>query len=104
MKDQKIYLSDWKKFKEYCEDRAKQADCHINNKGWHKLREYHLSNFLKDLDNPYRFLFSTKYAHRKIFNEVRCMTKYYRKYLQEKKESLDSRVKDMVEFPNWRKK
>jgi len=104
MKDPKLYLGDWSKFKAYCEQRAKIANCHINNKGWNKLREFHLSNFLKGLENPYGFLFSIRFTHRKIFKEVKCMSKYYRKYSIKRQELFDTRSKSVVEFPSWRKK
>lgn len=104
MNDPNLYLTDWNSFKEYCEDKAKIADCHINNKGWRKLRDYHLDSYLKNIDNPFAFLFNMRFRYRKIFNRVGCMHKYYSKYMRKREIAFDSRTEGMVEYPSWRKK
>lgn len=93
------FLNSWKDFKLYCEDRAKKADCYINNKGWQKLEEYHLRQFLKNIENPYGFLFTIKYRYGKIYQDVKCMNKLYYKYMKTKEEDF---TKQVIFFPSWK--
>lgn len=97
-----LYLDLWSKFKFCCEHRAKIADCYINNKGWQKLREYHLNEFLSDIDNPFGFLFRIKFRYPNIYREVKCMPRYYHKYARLRQQELTSISKDLVNFPSWR--
>lgn len=97
-----LYLHLWSKFKFYCENKAKLSDCHINSKGWQKLKEYHLENFLKESENPYGFLFKVKLRHKSLYRDFHCMPKFYYKYLKLRQKQLDSPARSMVEFPTWR--
>lgn len=97
-----LYLDLWSKFKFCCEHKAKIADCHINSKGWQKLREYHLERFLKDSENPYGFLFKVKYRYRHIYREVHCMPRLYHKYSKLKQQELLSPSREVVKFPSWK--
>jgi len=103
-KDLNIYLQQWSTFQKSCEQRAKQADCHINSKGWQKLKEYSLEKYLHNHTNPFGFLFNIRLRYRNIYSQIHCMPRFYHKYRKERQESLDSPSSDMVQFPTWRKK
>ena len=98
------YLENWDIFRKHCENRAKVAECHINNKNWQKLKEYHLDGYLKSINNPYGFLFNIRFYYKNIWRQVYCMPKYYHKYLRLRQKEFDSPARNMVEFPTWRKK
>lgn len=98
-----LYLHMWSEFKFCCEHKAKIADCHINNKGWQKLKEYHLEEYLKDMDNPYGFLFKIRFRYKDVYREVHCMPRFYYKYLRLRKKELDSPARSVVQFPTWRR-
>tara|TARA_R100000951_G_scaffold29349_1_gene25433 strand:+ start:477 stop:812 length:336 start_codon:yes stop_codon:yes gene_type:complete len=102
MKEPEIYKQDWNNFRGYCNKRAKEADCYINGKGWQKLREFHLHNYVQSIKNPYGFFFNIRMRHKPLYREVRCMPKYYYKYLKLRQKEFDSPSRDMVEFPSWR--
>jgi hypothetical protein len=98
------YKNNWEVFRKYCENKAKDSDCHINNKGWQKLREYHLENYLQSVDTPYGFLFTIKFRHRNLYTQIKCMPKIFYKYSKIYREQFDSPAKAMVQFPSWRRK
>ena len=101
--DVQVYLDSWLKFKFCCEHRAKIADCHINAKGWQKLKEYHLEDFLKRVENPYGFLFRIRLRHRSVYRDVHCMAKLFHKYSRlRQKEMEDNSTRKYVVFPSWR--
>lgn len=102
--DPEIYLLHWSQFEKYCEKKAKEADCYINNKGWQKLKEYHLEMYLKGTPNPFGFLFNIKMRHRNIYKQIHCMPKFYHKYLKLRQKEFDSPSRSVVQFPTWRKK
>jgi len=97
-----IYKQSWEDFRRYCEKRAETADCYINNKGWQKLREFHLENFLKETKAPYGFLFMIKFRHQYLFNQIKCLPKLYHKYAKKHREQFDSPGQKMVTYPSWR--
>lgn len=96
------YKQDWERFRQYCENKAKAAECYINNKGWHKLREYHLENYLSTIKQPYSFLFVVKYRHTVLYRSIKCMPKIHNKYAKQYREQFDSPVQKMVTYPSWR--
>lgn len=98
----KYYEKSWDTFRQYCENKAKEADCIINNKGWHKLREYHLENYLQTISTPYGFLFIIKFRYSHIYQQIKCMPKLYHKYARKHREQFDSIGKRMVSYPSWR--
>jgi hypothetical protein len=102
MKEPQIYITDWNHFYKYCDKKAKTADCRINNKGWGKLREYHLENYLKRVQNPYGFLFNIKFNYKYLYNKNQCLSKFFHKYSRIRKKSFDSIGKSVVEFPSWK--
>ena len=104
MKQLDLYKIDWMRFKDYCDQKAKAADCYINNKGWQKLKEYHLSHYLNNMENPFAFLYNIRLKHRNIYCQVKCMPRYYHKYLKERQKLLDSPSQHVVQFPTWRKR
>lgn len=57
-----------------------EGKCHINNKGWAKLDDYHLDKFLIKIDNPFGFLFNVKSFHTDLYSDISCMPRYYHKY------------------------
>ena len=102
MKEPENYKSDWGQFRDHCNKRAKQADCYINGKGWQKLREYHLENYVNEMSNPYGFFFNIRKKHLPLYREVRCMPKFYYKYLRLRQKEFDSVARSVVKFPSWR--
>lgn len=102
MRELENYLNGWNQFRQYCEKRAKDSDCYINNKGWQKLREFHLENHLNNLANPFGFLYNIRIRHRRVFSEAQCMSKFYYIYLRKRQLELDSPALRVVQFPSWR--
>lgn len=102
MREPDLYIQHWDSFRKYCEGRAKDADCYINSKGWQKLREYHLRQYLKGVQNPYGFLFNIRMRHRNMYRQVQCMPKLYYKYLRKKQKEFDSPSRRVVQFPTWK--
>lgn len=100
--DIELYKEHWESFRKYCEKKAEDADCYINNKGWHKLREIHLVKYLKKLPAPYGFLFKIKFRHDYLYKQIKCMPKIYYRYAKKHKEQFDSPAKKMVRYPSWR--
>jgi hypothetical protein len=103
-KEPYFYVENWNEFRKYCEQRAKNSDCHINNKGWHKLKEFHLENYLKNLQSPFGFLFKIKFRYPEIFNSVKCMSRYYYKYARLRQKELATNSQRVVTYPTWRNK
>ena len=79
----KHYTTSWDNFELYCTNKAK-GRCHLNNSAWRKLREYHLDNYLKDIDNPFGLLFNIKTFHKDLYKSIRCMPKYYYRYAKKR--------------------
>lgn len=104
MREVNNYQTQWNGFRLCCEQRAKKANCCINNKGWQRLREFHLENYLKTVENPFGFLYLIKLRHRHIYSQIQCMPRLYSKYLRKRQIELDSPAKRMVKFPTWRGK
>jgi len=102
MKEVTQYKDDWSRFREHCTQRAKDSDCYINGKGWQKLREYHLEHYVSSLPNPYGFLYNIRRRHKPLYREVRCMPRFYYKYLRLRQKEFDSPSRGMVVFPSWR--
>ena len=96
------YQSNWMDFKTYCDKRAKYSECYINSKGWNKLKDYHLNNYLQDMENPFGFLYNIRRQHKDLYYQVKCMPKYYYKYLRKRQQLFDSPSRGMVQFPSWR--
>lgn len=102
MKEPDIYITHWNQFREYCEKRAKDADCYINNKGWQKLREYHLENYLKAIKHPFGFLFKIKFRYPHIYSQVKCMPRFYYRYARLNRERFESPVNKLITYPSWK--
>ena len=79
MKDLYNYLDSKSRFEHYIKEKI-EGRCHMNNKGWAKLTDFHLNNFLKELENPFGFLYNVKSFHKKIYSRTPCMVRYYNKY------------------------
>lgn len=104
LKEPYFYVENWNKFRKYCEQRAEKANCHINNKGWNKLKEYHLEMYLKEVTSPFGFLFKIKFRHPEIYRTVKCMPKFYCRYARLKQKELATNYHHVVTYPTWRKK
>ena len=79
MKELISYLDSKERFEHYIK-RKIEGRCHVNNKGWAKLTEYHLGNYLKELENPFGFLYNVKTFHKSVYRRTPCMVKFYHKY------------------------
>ena len=73
------YFDSWGKYQIHIKAKI-DGVCHVNNKGWKKLQDYHLDNHLKQLENPHSFLFNVKYFHKGVYKRVPPMAKYYHRY------------------------
>lgn len=104
LKDPHFYVENWHEFRKYCEQKAKNSDCHINNKGWNKLKEFHLENYLKNVQSPFGFLFKIKFRYPEIYNSVRCMPKFYYKHAKIRQRELVTNACRVVSYPTWRNK
>lgn len=102
MKDAIEYLDSWERFRAACDRKAKDR-CVINSDGWRKLREFHLEQYLNNLENPLMFLLNMKWKSRKTFDSHR-MAKYYYRYLRNRAQIMDNPIPgDLVAFASWRK-
>lgn len=101
MKELNDYLQSWDQFREYCENKVKGI-CTLSNKNWRKLREWHMDNYLKSLDNPYGFIFKLKWRHPGVYKSIHCLPKFYHYYRMERQKAFASVGRQMVVFPTWR--
>lgn len=97
------YLNSWNTFRNACENKAKGRAV-INSSGWKKLMEFHLDNYLKNLENPYMFLLTLKWQHIDIYNQHR-MARFYYYYARKRAENLNPIIHgfDILRFPSWKK-
>ena len=79
MKDLTSYFDSWNGYQGHIKKKI-DGICHVNSKGWRKLQDYHLDNYLKTLDNPHAFLFNVKYFHKGVYKQVPPMARYYYRY------------------------
>ena len=73
------YTGDWDRYQVTIKKKI-DGICHVNSKGWRKLQDYHLDNYLKTMENPHAFLFNVKYFHKKLYKQVPPMARYYYRY------------------------
>lgn len=73
------YTGDWDRYQVTIKNKI-DGICHVNSKGWRKLQDYHLDNYLKTLANPHSFLFNVKYFHKGLYKRVPPMARYYHRY------------------------
>jgi hypothetical protein len=83
----KEYIESWLKKRIDYELQAK-GRAKINNTGWKKLKNYHLRNYIKQLDNPFGFLFQLKYKHRGLFKDISCANRLYYVELDKRNEKM----------------
>lgn len=81
------YESDWVEFRKQIEALAK-GRCIITNKNWRKIRDIHMSQYLKDIENPFFFLFQVKFFHPEKYRDIKCIPKYYSMYREERNKSF----------------
>ena len=81
------YIKSWIKFHDYCEEKSK-GKCKLNGNAWRKLREYHLNNFVSNLNDSFLFLRFLKYRHPNIYYNISGIEKIYNKYLQQQKDMV----------------
>jgi len=103
MNDIEKYLYSWRAFQLKCEQKVKNR-CIINNKGWFKLREYHMEDFLKKHSSPFGFMFKLKYKHPRVYKSIPCAQKLYQLTKQWRYDRFNSRVGEkFISFPSWKK-
>jgi hypothetical protein len=99
-----VYKENWSVFRKYVERKAKNR-CVINNKNWLKLRDYHFTQFVKEMPSPYGFLFHVVYFS-DLHKRIPCSRKLYMKYKKQRDASLTGvcyRPKNRVEsFKKYR--
>ena len=81
------YLDSWVKKRIDYELQAK-GRAKINGEGWKKLRNYHLICYIKQLQNPFAFLFQLKFKHKNIFKEISCANTVYYRELKKRNEKM----------------
>ena len=102
MKDIEQYIYSWRDFQAKCESKVKNR-CIINNKGWAKLREFHMEEFLKNHPSPFGFMFRLKYKHRRVFKSIPCASKFYHLTRKWRCDKFNSNIGERVaSFPSWR--
>ena len=102
MKDVKRYLQSWLEFSAMCENKIK-GRCILNNKGWCKLREFHMERWLQKHPTPFGFMFKLKHHHPFVYRSIPCANRLYYKSLRLRNEKFLSPVADkLITFPNWK--
>jgi hypothetical protein len=81
------YLDSWIKKRIDYELQVK-GRAKINGDGWRKLRNYHLKNYVKQLHNPFAFLFHLKFKHKNIFKHISCANIVYYTELEKRNEKM----------------
>lgn len=96
------YLASWSKFRRACEEKAKDR-CHINSKGWKKLRDFHMEMWLDGHESPFGFMFNLKHRHTSVYRSISCAPKYYHKTRLQREAMFGvSMARKAVVFPSWR--
>ena len=98
MLELKKYLASWRVFRAKCDRKVKIAGCHINNKCWNKLKEFHLEEYLCKMDKPFKFLFRIKVEKPKLYNSTKGMSRLYHKYKNERKALFQDELSDKSIF------
>ena len=102
MKDIEQYIYSWRDFQSRCESKVK-GRCIINNKGWVKLREFHMRQFLKEHPSPFGFMFRLKYQHSRVYRRIPCAPKLYHLTKRWRCDKFESRVSErFISFPSWK--
>jgi len=102
MNDVERYVHSWRFFQLNCEQKVK-GRCIINNKGWAKLREFHMEQFLKNHPSPFGFMFRLKYKHPRVYRRIPCAPKLYHFTRKQRCDKFDSRVGEkFISFPSWK--
>ncbi len=60
----------------------------LNAYCWRKLRNYHLQNYVKRLDNPFGFLFTLKYKRKDIAKNLPSLNTLYVQELRKRQENF----------------
>ena len=82
------YLDSWVKRRIDYELQVK-GKAKLNGDGWRKLRNYHLTNYVQKLDNPFAFLFHLKFKHKNIFKQISCANNIYYLELEKRNEKMN---------------
>lgn len=102
MKEVRAYLTSWLNFRNQCEEKIK-GRCHINNKGWVKLRDYHMEQWLKSHKAPFGFMFKLKHQYYEVYKTIPCAPKWYHVTRLQRQVKFEMNVaRKFVEFPSWR--
>lgn len=81
------YLESWVK-KRIDYELQVRGKAKINNDGWRKLRNYHLMNYARQLQNPFAFLFHLKFKHKNVFKQISCANIVYYLELEKRNEKM----------------
>lgn len=81
------YIESWLKQRIDYELQAR-GRAKINNEGWRKLKNYHLRNYIKQLDSPFGFLFNLRFKHKSLFKDISCANKLYHVELEKRNERM----------------
>lgn len=102
MKEIEEYLASWTVFRNKCEEKVKGV-CYINNKGWVKLRDYHMEQWLKNHKSPFGFMFKLKHQYYSVYKTIPCASKWYHVTRVKRQAKFEMNVADkFVKFPSWR--
>ena len=103
MKGIEQYIYSWRAFESMCEAKIKNR-CIINTKGWRKLREFHMEEFLKDHPSPFGFMFNLKHKHPKVYRRIYCAPKLYHMTRRWRCDKFNSSASEsVVTFPSWKR-
>ena len=81
------YLDSWVKKRIDYELQVK-GKAKINGDGWRKLRNYHLKSYVRQLPNPFAFMFQLKFKHKNIFRQISCANTVYYVELKKRNEKM----------------
>jgi hypothetical protein len=81
------YLDSWIKKRIDYELQVK-GKAKLNGDSWRKLRNYHLKSYVKQLQNPFAFLFHLKFKHKNIFKQISCANIVYYSELEKRNERM----------------
>ena len=96
------YLNSWNDFRNKCEEKVK-GRCYINNKGWTKLRDFHMEQWLSSHKTPFGFMFKLKHRYWGIYRSIPCAPKWYHITRLQRELIFNSNIgRRIVIFPSWK--
>jgi hypothetical protein len=95
------YQTSWEEFRKACEIKAKNR-CHLNTSAWKRLKEFHIEQYLRDMENPFGFLFVLKFYHNSFFRSIPKSACLYSFYLKKRQEDYGIIVDKSGMFSNYK--